>query len=112
MLAGTAFSRVVWHSGQPLSTELYGTGKTVSEAVSEGNRTRGAYSGAGRVCGAFLEMLATDDREQARQFMQAALKPQVQERIRMLDALAEKGDSMLNQKDYVYGRKPQGTESL
>ena len=27
--------------------------------------------------GAFLEMLATDDREQARQFMQAALKPQI-----------------------------------
>ena len=36
--------------------------------------------------GAFLEMLATDDREQARQFMQAALKPQIQERRADLDA--------------------------
>lgn len=58
--------------------------------------------------GAFLEMLTTDECEQARQFMQATLKPQIQERIRTINALAEKADSMFSQTDYVYGRKPQG----
>ena len=60
---------------------------------------------------AFLETLSDDDRDQARQFMQAALRPQINERIKTLDALAEKAELILSHKgkityegkEYVFG---------
>ena len=59
----------------------------------------------------FLETLSDEDREQTRQFMQTALKPQINERIKTLDAMMEKADLLLNQKgkvtyegrEYVFG---------
>ena len=58
---------------------------------------------------AFLETLAPDERDQARQFMQTALKPQIDERVKTLDALVEKANLVLKGKityegrEYVFG---------
>ena len=49
----------------------------------------------------FVKTLSPDDREQIRQFMHTALRPQIQQTIENLDALAEKANQLLNQKSYV-----------
>lgn len=59
----------------------------------------------------FLETLSVNDRDQARQIMQTALRPKINERIKTLDALVEKADLILSQKgkvtyegkEYVFG---------
>ena len=50
---------------------------------------------------AFLGTLSANEREQIRQFMHTALRPQIQQTIENLDALAEKANQLLNQKSYV-----------
>lgn len=60
---------------------------------------------------AYLSTLAEPEREAVRQFMQMSLRPQLLERIKTLDALAEKAELLLNRKgkvtyegkDYYFG---------
>ncbi|MCY7357525.1 MAG: hypothetical protein LH609_08640 [Rudanella sp.] len=45
----------------------------------------------------FLKTLNEADREQARQFMQARLQPQIDQTMKSLDALTEQAEAILSQ---------------
>ncbi|QJD79982.1 hypothetical protein [Spirosoma rhododendri] len=59
----------------------------------------------------YLKTLPADEQKSVRQFMQEAMRPQLQERIETLDALVEKAELILSQrgkvtyegKEYVFG---------
>lgn len=52
---------------------------------------------------AFLEALSTDERNEARQYMQNALRPSIEENIKELDALAEQAHLVLKEKNTYKG---------
>lgn len=55
----------------------------------------------------FLKTLSESDREQARQFAQARLQPQIEQTMNTLDALTEKAETLLK---HYSGRKTQSPE--
>ena len=55
----------------------------------------------------FLETLPTDERNQARQYMQNALRPSIEENVKELDALVEKANQVLNGKITYLDSYPQ-----
>ena len=49
----------------------------------------------------FLKTLSAADRDQARQFMQSHLQPQIKQTVTVLDALVEKANLLLSQKGKI-----------
>lgn len=49
----------------------------------------------------FLQTLSAMERAETRRFMQANLRPQIQETIQRLDALTEQANLLLNQREKV-----------
>ena len=49
----------------------------------------------------FLQTLSATERAETRQFMQANLRPQIQETIQRLDALVEQANSLLSKREKV-----------